>query len=232
MRMRTVSSALVAAPGPGDSGEHAPPGQVDTEAKQVRLKFALPPGTYTLTNQTSSETTTLPWASSSRSPPRSPSRAYQLAVAKPDSEGQAGESHRQAHQHQRGGGRADARLRRRQAGGRQQGARVPLPRRSSAPPPSPRSTRMMPLSRCPATPSGTHWPRRRRPTTRRPNWTSPIGHGDRMIEQAFRLMEGRMPRTPVAVGETWQRGLRLDVPRLGEVRVRYSASAQEPRIHP
>ncbi len=48
-----------------------------------------------------------------------------------------------------------------------------------------------------------------------------IATSDKGIEQLLRRLKTMMPRRPVAVGDDWKAGLRMDLPFVGEVRSRY-----------
>ncbi len=47
------------------------------------------------------------------------------------------------------------------------------------------------------------------------------GMNDKSFEVQFRRLESLVPRSPVAVGDTWKSGLRLDLPIIGELKARY-----------
>jgi hypothetical protein len=47
------------------------------------------------------------------------------------------------------------------------------------------------------------------------------GMNDKSFEVQFRRLESLMPRSPVAVGDNWKSGVRLDLPIIGELKARY-----------
>ena len=47
------------------------------------------------------------------------------------------------------------------------------------------------------------------------------GMSDRSFEAQFRRLESLMPKSQVAVGDTWKSGVRLDLPIIGELKARY-----------
>ena len=57
-----------------------------------------------------------------------------------------------------------------------------------------------------------------------------IAMGDKGLETNFRRLEALMPKNPVAVGDTWKAGVRVDLPMVGELKVRYDCrlAAVEP----
>ncbi len=56
------------------------------------------------------------------------------------------------------------------------------------------------------------------------------GMNDKAFETQFRRLESLMPKSPVAVGDTWKSGVRLDLPIIGELKARYDCrlAALEP----
>ncbi|MGA2499440.1 MAG: DUF6263 family protein, partial [Tepidisphaeraceae bacterium] len=54
-----------------------------------------------------------------------------------------------------------------------------------------------------------------------------VSMGDKFMEQQFRRRESLMPRKAVAAGDAWQAGVRLDLPYLGEIKVRYECKLKE-----
>lgn len=48
-----------------------------------------------------------------------------------------------------------------------------------------------------------------------------ISLGDKSFETNFRRLESVIPKSPVAVGDTWKAGLRIDLPVVGEIKARY-----------
>lgn len=57
-----------------------------------------------------------------------------------------------------------------------------------------------------------------------------IAMGDKGLETNFRRLEALMPKNPVAVGDTWKAGVRVELPMVGELKVRYDCrlAAVEP----
>jgi hypothetical protein len=51
--------------------------------------------------------------------------------------------------------------------------------------------------------------------------TMKLSMNDKSMEAGLRRLESLMPKKAVAVGETWKAGLRIDMPRIGEIKVRY-----------
>lgn len=50
--------------------------------------------------------------------------------------------------------------------------------------------------------------------------------GDKTIEEALRRMESVTPRNAVAAGDSWKAGIRVELPLIGEIKIRYDCKLQ------
>ncbi len=53
---------------------------------------------------------------------------------------------------------------------------------------------------------------------------------DKAIEQSFRRLEAVYPTKALAPGETWKAGLRVDMPYIGEIKCRYDCTLKEVKV--